>query len=351
MPAWKVYLRKPWVWVLLLGVIIGIFMMTRQSGLWGNGTSPAVVAVAKARAVHWQDQFEVTGVVNAMSGIMLKSEVAGRVAKLYFHSGQHTQVGQPLIELNQSILKAQLDQSIANKAQLNNNYDRLNELYKHKVASRAELEKALAASRANDAAIAAVQAQLAQTLIRAPFSGKLGLRQVELGDYVSPGAPLVNLQNLRTLRIDFSVPEAYVAKVHVGDRVQVHSDAYPDAALFGTVYATDSAIIVDTRSLGVRAKLNNSEEKLLPGMFVKLTVLSGAPKEWVAVPQTALNYSTAGTYIYRVQDNKASKVFVTLGPRVDNDILLTKGIQAGDSVVTGGQMKIFDQGPVIPKDA
>jgi len=309
------------------------------------------VEVAKAEQQNWKDQITATGTISAMNGVVIKPQVAGTITKIYFKSGSDVKEGEPLFQIYPDILKAQLASAQAQLQLAQVEYQRELELYQKKVEPQQSLDEKDANLKAAEATVQQVQAQLAQNNIVAPFSGRIGLKEVDVGDYVTVGESLVPLQQLDPLRIQFSIPDRYLNKVKIGDNVNVTPSSAPDTIYEGSVYALNSAVYPDTRMFSLWAKIPNPDETLIPGTYATLTLYVGQANPVVVIPATAVLYSPQGEYVYIVVDNIAKKVEVTPGLRNGNLIAITKGIKAGDVVITAGQVKLFDNTPVqISKD-
>jgi len=320
---------KGWQW----------FVAMKTHEYMANMKTDVVTAVAKKE--DWQVKIQASGTLSATQGIMLKSEVAGNVTKIYFQSGQEVKAGDAILEINPGILKANLASAQA-KADLNSgDYDRAIELFKRGALSKQDLDTALANKTSAEADLQAAKAQLSQNVITAPITGKLGLNQFNLGDYITVGQPLVNLQDISTLRVDFSIPQNDSANVHAGDAVTIHSDMFPTENFTGQVSAVDTAIDINTRTIAVRAKIPNPTQKLLPGSFVQVILDAGLPQMVVTIPQLALVYDSSGNYVYKVIKDKAVKTSVTILHQTSQTVAVT-GLNEGDVVVTQGQLKIFD---------
>ena len=307
---------------------------------------PVVVGATTVVLQSWQETIQTVGSLSASQGIVLKPETSGRITAVYFHSGETVKAGDPLIQLNPDILKAKFDAAKAQTQLSAADYQRALTLYKQKVFAKADLDKALASYRANQAQQAQAQAAFDQTLIRAPFSGRLGLRVVDLGDYLDPSKTIVNLDAIDPLRVDFRIPGTDVGKVALGAQVIIHSSAYPDQAFTATVYAIDSQIDVATRSLGVRASLSNTQQRLLPGAFVDVSLHVAQPQALATVPETAVNNDDSGSYVYRIINHRAIRTPVTIAFQRDGKIGLT-GLQAGEQIISVGGFKVLDKAPVI----
>lgn len=216
-----------------------------------GGMPPTVVEIAKAKTQHWQDSIAATGSLRAQQGIVLRNEVVGRVTKISFHSGQTVTAGQTLVDLNPAILKAQLAYDTAQVTLNKNEFDRINQLYKKKYRSKQDLDKAQANLSSAHANEDKTKAQLNQLIIKAPFSGKIGLRKISLGDYLAAGTAIANLQKLDPMYVDFSLPQVYLKQLKIDEQIKIHSRSYPKQQFHGKVLAFDSLINPDTRSEAV----------------------------------------------------------------------------------------------------
>jgi membrane fusion protein (multidrug efflux system) len=191
------------------------------------------------------------------------------------------------------------------------------------------------------------KAKYQQTVVKAPFTGRLGLRLINLGDIVSPSQNIVRLQNLDTMRIDFNIPENFLGKLAIGQAVNIKHAGFTNEKFQGTVYAFDSAINPETRIVAVRAKLNNSDNKLFPGAFVEVTLLAGKPIQAISVPQTAILSDIDGNYVYKVVNNKAKKQHVTLLRREQDIAILSDGLASDEEIITTGQLKLQPGSTII----
>lgn len=312
----------------------------------------ATVEVATAKQDMWKEQITATGTISAINGVVIKPEVAGTITKIYFKSGSDVKKGDPLFQIYPDVLKAQLQSAEAQLQLAQVEYQRELELYQKKVEPEQSLDEKDADLKAAQASVAQIKAQLVQNNIVAPFSGRIGLKEVDIGDYVTIGESLVPLQQMDPLRVQFNVPDRYLKEVKVGDTVDVTPSSAPDTIYQGQVYALNSAVYPDTRMFSMWAKIPNPNETLIPGTYAKITLYSGQAKPVIVIPQTAVLYSPQGEYVYTVVDKIAKKVEVTPGLRQGNMIAITDGLKVGDVVVTAGQVKLFDNTPVqISKDA
>jgi membrane fusion protein, multidrug efflux system len=334
----------------------------------------ATVTTEPAKVERWTDRIHAVGTLLAIEGVEVATEVGGVVSNYYFDSGQDVKKGQRLLELDTSVEVADLKNQKALMQEAELNLARQESLVKREVSSHAALESATAKRDSTEASVERIEALIAQKTIDAPFSGQLGLRRVEKGQYVSPGQALVWLQVLDPIWIDFPVAEGEVGKFKVGAKIELTVDTYQGAPFKGEVEAFDARLNQDSRTLMVRGRLDNPDRKLLPGMFAEVAVLAGDPKELVTVPRTAVTYSLYGDSIWVVkegetkpedaktasadagaaiaadapaEDAKPAKPaltverrFVRVGPTQENRVAILEGIEAGEIVVTSGQLKL-----------
>lgn len=308
---------------------------------------PAFVETTTVKFSARQQQVAATGTLLGIPGIVVKPEISGRITKIYFKSGDTVPAGSPLLEINPDIIKAQLQQDQANLQLTKLTYDRYSKLYKTHDVSESDFDKAQADYYAALARVNQSNAQLRQTTILAPFSGRLGLSQVNLGDYVSAGQEIVNLQSIDPIYVDFSIPETYLSKVAVNQEVILRSDAYPNITFNGKVEAVESAINQSNRTIMLRASIPNKDGKLVPGAFTEVTLIISGEEKVIEIPQTSVVFAPEENYVYTVVDGKASKVTVTLGDRDSDKVIIKSGLKEGDVVITSGQLKVQDGAPVV----
>lgn len=302
---------------------------------------PVAIEAISAHVEPWQDIIQAVGSLSANQETILKSAITGRVVAIYFHSGENVKVGTPLLQLNPAILKAQLDAAKAETQLSKADYERGLALYKKKVFAKAEIDKVSATYQANLAKQEQAQAALDQTLVTAPFSGRLGLRLVNVGDIIDSNTAISDLEAIDPLYVNFNIPGTEASKIAIGSKVLIHTSAYPNKTFVGTVYALDSHIDNDTRSLAVRASLNNSEQKLLPGAFVDIKIEIGKPQTLFIVPETAVNIDERGSFVYRIVDHRAIKTFITIHFHENGKIgFLSTDIHSGDQIISVGGFKV-----------
>jgi len=332
---------------LLLGVVLCCTCTSFAKNKQEQKIPPAFVETARVALSGNQQDLSSTGNVVANPGIIVRSEIAGRITQIFFKPGEKVIAGAPLIEIYPDIIKAELAQNQADLKLKQLSYDRMSKLYATHTVSKAEYDNALAALDSAKAKVEEANAKLRQTLLTASFSGRVGINLVNLGDYVNMGQDLVSLQALDPIYVDFSIPEMYVHQVHVNQEISVTSESSPNEVFKGTVFAIDPLADSKTRSIKIRAIVPNKEEKLLPGTFVEVTLLTGKQQQIIKIPQTAVVYDSAGDYVYRVIDGHAKKTTLILGERDGANILVKQGLVVGDIVVTAGQLKIATDGAAV----
>jgi membrane fusion protein (multidrug efflux system) len=308
---------------------------------------PTFVEAITVKPSSHQDQVSVTGSMIAIPGIIVKPEISGRITKIFFKSGDTVTAGTPLIEINSDLIKAQLMGARARSRLALTQFKRFTELRKTRAVSRTEFDKAQADYSSAQAEVDRIQAQLNQANIVAPFSGKLGLSQVSVGDYVNAGQSIVTLQTTDPLKVDFSIPEVYLSKVAVGQTVLLRTDAYPKEIFTGKVEAIESLINQNNRTLNVRANVPNKNAKLLPGAFVETTLQLSLQKSLIMIPQTAIVYAPEGNYVFKVVKGKAVKAAVILGERDSDNIVVKSGVKTNDVIIIAGQLKVIEGAPVV----
>jgi membrane fusion protein (multidrug efflux system) len=337
----------------------------------------ATVTAEPAKLESWTDRVHAVGTLLAIEGVEVAPEVGGIVSDYYFDSGQDVKKGEKLVQLDISVELADLKSNKALLKEADLNLERQASLVKREVTSQATLESATAKRDSARAAVERVEALIAQKTITAPFSGHLGLRRVEKGQYVSPGQALVWLQALDPIWIDFPVPEGEVDKFKVGAKIELVVDTYGSQVFAGEVEAFDARLSQDSRTLMVRGTLKNPDRKLLPGMFADVAVRAGAPKELVTVPRTALTYSLYGDSVWVVKEGApepadstptasgepvgsaiaadapsqepkltAERRFVRVGSTQEGRVAIVEGLKTGEQVVTSGQLKLQPGGAV-----
>ena len=322
---------------------------------------PTAVAAEAARTEVWAKRFEGIGSFTAEQGINIAAQVGGIVESVDFKSGADVVKGAILIKIDDSVEQADLKSDLAALKNAALNLSRQQQLMQTGNGAKANLDAAVAARDQAAALVDKVRATIAQKTIMAPFAGRLGLRAVNVGQYVSPGLNLGTLTRLDPIFVDFPVPEQDLAKINPGKSVTIRADAYPDRLFKGVIAATDARIDAATRNITVRARIDNPGRLLLPGMFANISFDEGAPESVVTVPRTAVTFSLYGDSVYAIvpvppaagtaagatHDLTTQQVFVHTGAINGDRIAITQGLKAGESVVTQGQIKLIPHARVV----
>lgn len=337
-----------------------------KEAMSGMGNQPQTVATAVAQLTDWQESFEAVGSLRAVRGADLSLELAGIVDKIEFKSGQDVKVSDVLLRLrnDDDVAKLESLEAVAKLAKIT--YDRDLKQYKAQAVSQATIDSDAANLKNSNAQVEQQRAIVDKKILRAPFDGRLGLRQVDLGQYLAPGTLIVTLQALTPIYADFLLPQQALDKIEVGQPVTAKTDTYPGKSFRGKVTAINPKVETTTRNVQVRATIENPEKLLVPGMYVTVDTEVGEPKKMVTLPQTAISYNSYGDLVYVVEekgkgpDGKPQLVvrqtFVAVGPTRGDQVAITKGLKEGTTVVTAGQMKLRNGVPVVvnnsvvPKD-
>ncbi|MDO9624631.1 MAG: efflux RND transporter periplasmic adaptor subunit [Pseudomonas sp.] len=318
---------------------------------------PISVNAAEAVAQPWQNRLSAIGTLKAFQGIDLTVEVAGTARDVLFQSGEKVRLNQPLIQMDSDVEKASLGTAQAELGLAKVEYQRGSNLVTRQAISKSEFDRLSAELQKANANVAQLQATLAKKRILAPFAGTIGIRQVDVGDYLASGTTIATLQDLSTLFVDFFLPEQNVPQLAIGQRVRIQVAAYPDEVFEGQIAAINPKVEATTRNLLVRARLGNPDEKLLPGMFANLQVLLADETPQVLVPETAITYTLYGNSVYVIAAQHADdgspasdadgkpilqveRRFVETGERREGRVVILKGLQAGEQVVSAGQLKL-----------
>lgn len=297
------------------------------------------VEAEPVRVGRLAEEILAVGTLKSNESVLLRPEVAGRIAEIAFAEGTPVKAGQTLVQLDDSIPRAELAQAEANLALAEANAARAQELFARGAGSAANRDQALAALRTGRAAVELARARLEKYRLVAPFDGIVGLRRASPGDFVNVGQEIVNLESIDPIKLEFRVPEVALPALRVGQRISVRVDAYPDRSFEGEVYAIDPAADAAGRSIAVRARLPNPEGLLRPGLFARVVLTVREEPEALLVPETAVVPFAGRILVMKVVEGRAQPAPVTLGLRRDGMVQVTSGLAPGDVVITAGQMK------------
>ncbi len=304
------------------------------------------VKAATAQAVTLANEISAVGTLVANESVMIRPEVAGRVAAIYFAEGQPVAAGARLASLDSAEVGAQLEASRADERLALQRSERSTELFKKNFISQQALDDAREAWRKTTARRQEDEARLAKTELRAPFAGMVGLRQVSAGAYLRAGDDIARLDKIDVMKLDFRIPETYLGKITRGQLVRVRVDAYADEAFQGRVYAVETAVDEKTRTVMLRARVPNPGAKLKPGMFVRVGLQLDSRAGAVVVPEQAINPRGNKYFLFKVVDGKADLVEVKLGARRPGEVEITQGVAAGEMVITENQSMLQPGMPV-----
>lgn len=319
----------------------------RPAGAGGPGGAGDVISVLTATAERRQIDvgIQALGTANANESVSVTSKTSNIVTAVRFQDGQTVAAGQVLVELDRATTEADLAAANAAFAESQSIYNRSKDLVSTNVLSKSQFEQLEATMKSNQAKVDAAKARLADNYIRAPFSGRVGLRRVSLGTFISPGAVITTLDDTSVIKVDFAVPELNVGELRPGQTIVAHSSAYPGRPFAGRVTSVDSRVDPASRAVTVRAVVPNRDAALKPGMFLTVD-LSKERRPALMIPEQALVPEQARQFVYLVDGNVVRKREVKLGRREPGYVEITDGVTAGAHVVVEGTLKLRDGSPV-----
>lgn len=311
-----------------------------------GGPGPVPVEVIEVKPTRLVEDLQAVGTLRSNESVMLRPEVAGRIAAIRFRDGQLVKKGELLVALDDSLNRAEVAQARAELDLALSTLKRTEDLARQNFVSSSAQEQAASNAQVSAAKLKLAEARLAKMRVLAPFDGIVGIRSVSVGDYVKDGTDLVNIEDIRTLKADFRLPERYLTQLKAGQAVEVAADALPNARYKGAIDAINPRIDASGRSLELRARLANVDGRLRPGMFSRVRVIIGERDAALLVPEEAIVPLGDDFYVYTVTDGTARRVRVKLGVRRESQVELLDGVRAGDRVVTAGMRIQRDGQPV-----
>ena len=336
----------------VFGAIFGwkFYQGSKMAAILATPPPPATVASATVETETWQPYLFAVGSLVATAGVSVSNEVAGQVKEIRFESGQPAKNGEILLQLDDSVDQADLDGLIAERRLAEIQFQRRAKLLKEKSVSRSEYDEAQATLQNAEAKVAAKRALIRKKSIKAPFAGVLGIRQVDLGQYLAAGSQIVSLQALDPIYVDYSLPERHYAQLAEDQEVVVEVQAYPGRSFQGHVTAISPRVETGTRNVKVRATLPNPERRLRPGMFAEVRTLLPQRASVLTVPRTAITYNPYGDSVFIIEKQEGEMVVqrrqVQTGEVRNGRVEIVQGLQAGDVVVNAGQVKLRNGQPV-----
>jgi membrane fusion protein (multidrug efflux system) len=319
---------------------------------------PEAVTTVRARQEAWEEEIGSIGTVSAVHGVIVSADMPGIVNAITFESGHRVQSGEVLVKLDTRQEEAQLVAAEAQRDLDVLNLERARGLREQGITSQADFDQASATAKQSEARVGEIQATIRRKVIRAPFTGVLGIRQVNLGQFLNAGDPVVPLQSLDPIQVDFGLPQEEIPSVRTNRGVRVELEGDSGGELTGKITALDSLVDSATRNIHVQATLPNPEGRLQPGMFVKVRVILPSQQSVIALPATAVRYAPYGNSVFIVEDltdpKKKGKTyrgvrqqFVKLGSEQGDLIAVLSGVKAGEEVVTSGVFKLRNGAAVL----
>ncbi len=285
---------------------------------------------------------EAVGSLRANESVIVSPEIEGRIEHIAFREGQRVERGALLVQLEDSIYRAEVLEKQANRTLAELAFKRADQLVQKRAASVEERDRTLALLQSSDASLALARARLDKTRITAPFTGLVGLREVSVGDYVAKGQALVSLSEIDPLKVDFRVGEVHLPEVSPGQSIDIRVDAFPDRKFAGEVYAIEPQVDVNGRAVVVRARLPNPELALRPGLFSRVSLIVDTAADAILVPEDAIVPQGDRHFVFRVDNGRALYTEVTIGKRHDARVEVLRGLDRSAVVVTAGQLKLRD---------
>ncbi|MCP3711676.1 efflux RND transporter periplasmic adaptor subunit [Paraburkholderia sp. CNPSo 3274] len=346
---------------ILLGALVGFNLFRAhmiQKFMASDAAPPATVTAAIASYQTWQPQLAAVGSLRAVRGVDVTTEVAGLVREIAFNSGQEVKTGQVLVRLNDDSDRAQLAslQAAADLAQTV--YKRDKAQFDIQAIAKAQLDADAADLKSKRAQVDQQAALVEKKTIRAPFSGRVGITTVNPGQYLNPGDAIVTLQAIDPIYADFFLPQQQLGQLQVGQTIVVDTDAFGNRTFDGKIRSINPRVDSTTRNVQIEATVDNSERKLLPGMYANVKIDAGGVQRYLTLPQTAITYNPYGATVFIVKAGEqknaqgkimpvAQQVFVTPGPTRGDQVAILKGISEGTQVVTSGQLKLKNGTPLV----
>ena len=356
--------RRGWILTIAALVVVVLVMVAIKGGqiftMIKAGKSfaipPESVSTTKVTPTEWQSSRETVATLVAVRAVTVASEVPGMVREIGFDSGAYLRKGEVMVQLDTSVEEAQLAAARAEAELARASLRRAQALREAKSNSPADLDAADARAKQAAANVATLQATIAKKTIRAPFDGRVSIRQVNLGQVLAAGTAIASLQSITPVFADFWLPQQALAELRVGMETRLHTDVFPKATWEGTVTTINPEVDVATRNVRVRATFPNADGRLRPGMFVNVDVLSPEKQQVLAIPSTAILYAPYGDSVFAVEEKKddpgkgsliAHQKFVRLGERRGDLVAVTSGLSAGETIVSSGAFKLRNNAAVV----
>jgi membrane fusion protein (multidrug efflux system) len=327
---------------MLIARILILSLCAAATVVLAQGGFPTAVETVQVSTSTMQSSVRAVGTLLAEASAVLRAEVPGQILQVHFAEGERVRKGAKLFSIEATVLEAEVNEARANAERSTAAFERAREMYAKKLISANDYDSAEANMNVDVARLLSSQAKLSKTIIRAPFDGFVGLREINVGDYATIGQAVVDVVQLDPLRVEFSVPETLLPKISAGQTVAVTVDAYPDETFEGTITAVSPRIDVAGHSVAARASLPNASLKLRPGFFVRVNVTLAEKTDALLLPEQAIWPIGQDKTVYVVIDGKAHQRKVILGERLPGQVEILSGLDVGETVVTAGQMKLYE---------
>jgi membrane fusion protein (multidrug efflux system) len=356
-------IKRMIIMLIIVGIILGgIFGFISFKGrmikeyMASQGEPIHTVSTITANAMDWLPKMEAVGSLQASQGTNVSAEVPGIVEEIYFKQGDNVKLGMPLLQLRAKDELAKLE-ALKATAEINRiTYNRNLAQFEVNAISKQTLDIDKANLEVATANVNQQQALLNKKLIRAPFTGKLGIRLVDVGQYLEAGTAISTLQALDTIFVDFFLPQQALSSLKTGQQITLNSDAYPTDSFTGDITVINPIVDTNTRNVQIRATLNNPKHKLLPGMYVTVSITTGSAQRYITLPRTTITFNSFGSTVYRLENNGqdekgkakliAKQSLVTTGATRGDQITILTGVKEGETIVTTGQIKLRNGSPV-----
>ncbi|MBS0660349.1 MAG: efflux RND transporter periplasmic adaptor subunit [Verrucomicrobia bacterium] len=343
--------------IFVIGLLAFLKMQQfKAMGAMMKGPPPEAVTTLTLQKQSWPQSLSSVGSLAAVQGVTVSADLPGVVERIGFESGSAVKAGDLLVQINVQQEQAQLRSAEARREMMQVSLTRAEDLLKTQTNSQSQLDSAKMDFRQADASVAEVKAMIERKTIRAPFDGVVGIRQVNVGQYVNSGAPIVSLQSLDPIYVNFAVPQLNLAKLKVGTPVKIRTDATGGTEFDGTINAINSVVDEATRNISVQATIQNPGNRLRPGMFASVQVILPQIDDLVSAPASAIAYAPYGNSVFVVEekpgaDGKPAKTvrqqFVKLGPSRGDLVAIVEGVKAGEEVVSSGVFKLRNGAGVL----
>jgi len=343
--------------VLAFGSVIGFNLMVKNKIAEAIANMPEAEFPVTAMTLDmqkWQPTIDAIGFVEPHQGVTISNELAGRVTSINFENGSRVEKGQLLAELDAKVERANLKSKMVQLPAAEADFKRLSKLYAQKSVSKQDLDNSESKYLALQADIESLKATIERREISAPFSGLVGIRNINLGEYLQPGTDIVRLEDISTMKIRFTIPQTQLPRIAVGQKIHVFVDSYPEQPFEGEIAAIEPAVFYQSGLIQVQARISNDNAKLRSGMFARVSILLPELNDQFVLPQTAINFTLYGNSIYlikEVEENgkklaRVEQINLTVLERNGNNALVSGALKAGDRIVTSGQIRLSNNSKV-----